>query len=116
MRFAADENFNGRILERLYQLFEDLDIVRVQDTDFYSAPDPAVLNWAAQEERIILTHDVQTLVNDAYERIKQGLPMPGVVLVPNTLAIQLAVNDLEIAIGAGQPEDFKDRVTFIPLS
>ncbi len=44
MRFAADENFNGRILERMYQLFENLDMVRIQDTDFYSAPDPAVLD------------------------------------------------------------------------
>lgn len=115
MRFAADENFNGRILDSLCQRFEDLDVVRIQDTDFYSAPDPAVLEWAAQEERIILTHDVQTLVNDAYERIKQELPMPGVILVPNTLAIGIAVNDLEIAIGAGKAEDFADRVTFIPL-
>jgi hypothetical protein len=115
MRFAADENFNGRIVERLCQRFEDLDIVRIQDTDFYGAPDPAVLDWAAQEERIVLTHDVQTLVNDAYERIKQGLPMPGVILVPNTLAIGLAVNELEIALGAGRPQDFEDRVTFIPL-
>ena len=115
MRFAADENFNGRIVERLCQRFEDLDIVRIQDTDFYGAPDPAVLDWAAQEERIVLTHDVQTLVNDAYERIKQGLSMPGVILVPNTLAIGLAVNELEIALGAGQPQDFEDRVTFIPL-
>lgn len=116
MRFAADENFNGRILERLCQRFEDLDVVRIQDTDFYSAPDPAVLEWAAQEERIILTHDVQTLVNDAYRRIEQGLPMPGVILVPNTLAIGLAVHDLEITIGAGNPEDFRDRVIFIPWS
>jgi hypothetical protein len=41
--------------------------------------------------------------------------MPGVILVPNTLAIGLAVNNLEIAIGAGKAEDFADRVTFIPL-
>jgi hypothetical protein len=41
--------------------------------------------------------------------------MPGVILVPNTLALGLALNDLEIAIGAGQPEDFEDRMTFIPL-
>ncbi len=115
MRFAADENFNGRILERLGQRFEELDVIRIQDTDFYGAPDPTVLEWAAQEGRIILTHDVQTLVNDAYKRIKQALPMPGVILVPNTLTIGLALNDLEIAIGAGQPEDFEDRVTFIPL-
>jgi hypothetical protein len=51
MRFAADENFNGRMLERLCQRYEDLDIVRIQDTDFYGAPDPAVLDWAGQEER-----------------------------------------------------------------
>ncbi|HVO68823.1 MAG TPA: DUF5615 family PIN-like protein [Aggregatilineaceae bacterium] len=115
MRFVADENFNGRILERLHQEFEDLDVVRIQDTGLYGAPDPAVLEWAAQEGRIILTHDVQTLVSDAYERIKQELPVPGVILVPNTLAIGLALNDLKIAIGAGQPEDFEDRVIFIPL-
>ena len=76
MRFVADENFNGRILERLCQRFKDLDIVRIQDTDFYGAPDPAVLDWAAQEERIILTHDVQTLVNDAYEMEDMNLGAP----------------------------------------
>ena len=84
MRFAADENFNGRILAGLHQRFEDLDIVRIQDTDIYSADDPVVLEWAAHQERIVLTHDVRTLVRDAYERIEQGLPMPGVILVPTT--------------------------------
>jgi hypothetical protein len=44
MGFAADENFNGRILERLGQRFEELDVVRIQDTDFYGAPDPTVLD------------------------------------------------------------------------
>jgi hypothetical protein len=115
MRFAADENFNGRILETLRQQFENLDVVRIQDTAYYGAPDPAVLEWAAQEERIILTHDVQTLVKYTYERINQGLPMPGVILVPNTLAIGLALNDLEVIIGSGRSEDFENQVTFIPL-
>lgn len=81
----------------------------------YEAPDPAVLEWAAQEERILLTHDIQTLVNDAYVRVEQGLPMPGVILVPNLLAIGQALTDLEIAIGAGNPEDFADQVTYIPI-
>jgi hypothetical protein len=73
------------------------------------------LEWAAQEGRIILTHDVKTLVNDAYTRIEAGLPMPGVILVPSTLPVGHALRDLEIAIGAGNPEDFADQVTFIPL-
>ena len=74
-----------------------------------------MLQWAAKEERIILTHDVQTLVGDAYARVEQGLSMSGVILVPETLAIGKALDDLEVAIGAGRPDDFKDRVTFIPL-
>ena len=116
MRFAADENFDGNILKELRKRFPDLDIVRVQDTEMYRVPDPAVLEWAAREERILLTHDVQTLVGDAYVRVEKGLPMPGVILIPATLAIGKALDDLEVTIGAGRPDDFKDRVTFIPIS
>lgn len=115
MRFAADENFDGNILKELRKRFPYLDIVRIQDTKMYQASDPVLLEWAAKEERIILTHDVQTLVGDAYDRIEKGLPMPGVILIPETLAIGEALNDLELAIGVGSPDDFKDQVTFIPL-
>ena len=116
MRFAADENFDGKILKKLRLLFPDLDFVRVQDTEMYQQPDPAVLEWAALENRIILTHDVQTLVGDAYARVEQGLPMAGVILVPETLAIGNALEDLELLIGASEPEEFSDRVMFIPLA
>lgn len=116
MRFAADENFDGKILKKLRLLFPDMDFVRVQDTEMYKQPDPIVLEWAAQEKRIILTHDVQTLVGDAYARVEQGVPMPGVILVPETLGIGKALEDLELLISASDPEEFPDRVTFIPLS
>ncbi len=115
MRIAADENLDGKIFKALRKRFPELDLVRVQDTELYQASDPAVLEWAAQENRIVLTHDVQTLVGDAYARVEQGLPMPGIILIPTTMPIGEALNDLEIAIGAGEPDDFVDRVTFIPL-
>lgn len=115
MRFAADENFDGTILKELRKRLPELDIVRVQDTIMYQAADPAVLEWAAQEERIIFTHDVQTLVGDAYARVEQGLPMPGVILIRETLAIGPALDELELVIGAGELDDFRNRVTFVPM-
>lgn len=115
MRFAADENFNGKILDHLIGRLPDLDIVRIQDTVMYQAPDTAVLAWAAQENRILLTHDVQTLVNDAYLRVKQGQPMPGVILVASTIPIGQALADLEMVIAAGQPHDFESQVIYIPM-
>jgi hypothetical protein len=39
----------------------------------------------------------------------------GVFLIPETLAIGEALADLELAIGAGNPDDFRDRVTFIRM-
>lgn len=115
MRFAADENFDGGIFKQLRKRIPDVDIVRVQDTEMYQSPDPVLLEWAAREQRIILTHDVQTLVGDAYARVAQGLPMPGVILVSDTLGIGPALDDLELAIRAGKPDDFTNRVLFVPM-
>lgn len=43
LKLAADENFDGRILRGLLRALPDLDVVRVQDTELASAPDPEVL-------------------------------------------------------------------------
>lgn len=55
------------------------DIVRVVDVGLKGATDPLVLAWAAEAERILISRDRATLTGFAYERINQGLPMPGVV-------------------------------------
>ena len=62
LRLAADENFNADIVRGLLRRLPDLDIVRVQDAGLSGADDSAVLEWAAREGRIVLTHDVSTLV------------------------------------------------------
>jgi hypothetical protein len=116
MRLAADENFHGTTLKQLHKRLPVLDIVRVQDTEMYQQPDPIVLGWAARENRIILTHDVHTLVGDAYERINKNLPMPGVIFVPDKFPIGKALEDLEYVLSVGEPEDFENHVIFIPLN
>ena len=63
---AADENFNNDIVRGLLRRKPDLDIVRVQDAGLSGADDPTVLEWAAQERRVLLTHDVSTITHHAY--------------------------------------------------
>jgi predicted nuclease of predicted toxin-antitoxin system len=77
IRFLADENFNGRILRGVRRERPDTDIVRVQDTVIYQAADPQVLEWAAQTGRVLLTHDIETMVGFANERIAADLPCQG---------------------------------------
>jgi predicted nuclease of predicted toxin-antitoxin system len=57
-RFLADENFNNQIVRGILRQSPNIDIMRIQDVDLSGADDPTVLAWAAQEGRIVLTHDV----------------------------------------------------------
>lgn len=60
LALAADENFNNDIVRGLRRRMPELDIVRIQDAGLSGADDPTVLEWAAREGRILLTHDVST--------------------------------------------------------
>ena len=57
VKFAADENFNYDIVRGLQRREPDLDIVRIQEVGLSGVDDPAVLEWAASENRVLLTHD-----------------------------------------------------------
>jgi predicted nuclease of predicted toxin-antitoxin system len=56
LRLAADENFRSAIVRGLRRRNPAIDIVRVQDAGLMSAEDPTVLEWAAQANRVLLTH------------------------------------------------------------
>ena len=82
---AADENFNNDIVRGLLRKKPNLDIVRVQDAGFRGAEDPVILEWAADEGRVVVTHDAATLTYYAYERVRAGLSMPGVAVADDTV-------------------------------
>ena len=115
MKYAADENFNRRILVGLRARLPELDIIRIQDTEMYQAPDPELLEWVATEKRILLTHDVKTIPAYVYERVRLGQPVPGIIEVHDDTPIGQAIDDLEILIGAGTPQDFENQVKYVPI-
>ena len=94
LRLLADENLNNDIVRGLLRQRPDLDIVRVQDVGLSGADDPTVLAWAAQERRVLITHDVSTVTKYAYERIRAGQSMPGVFEVSRAVPIGRAIEDI----------------------
>jgi predicted nuclease of predicted toxin-antitoxin system len=71
-RFLADENFNNQIVRGILRQAPSIDIVRVQDVGLSGVDDPTVLAWAAETGRIVLTHDVATMITFAYQRINNS--------------------------------------------
>lgn len=96
LKFAADQDFNNRIIRGLLRREPGLDLVRVQDAGLRSRDDPSVLEWASNEGRVLLTHDVTTMKAHAYGRISAGLDMPGVFEVSQDIPIGIAIEEILI--------------------
>lgn len=116
MRLLTDENFNGAILRGLVRRLPKLDVARVQDVGLLHADDPTILEWAANNDRILLTHDVATVTQYAYQRVSQGLPMPGVIEVIANAPIGQIIADLELLIVCSEPDEYANQVIYVPLS
>jgi hypothetical protein len=115
LRLAADENFNNNIVRGLLRRKPDADFVRVQDVGLSGADDPTVLEWAAEQGRAVVSHDVSTLRKHAYDRVAAGLKMPGVFEVPNTLGIGRAIDDLLLIVECSLEGEWKGQVRYLPL-
>src|SRR5207248_10975362 len=99
LRLLADENFNGDIVRGLLLRQPDLDMVRVQDLGLAGADDPDILAWAAENNRIVLTHDRATMVDYAYERVAAGEGMPGVFILNDRFPIGQAIQETLLMVG-----------------
>jgi len=98
LKLLADENFDNTILRGLFRWKPDADILRVQDVALAGADDPTVLAWAAEEGRVLLTHDVSTITKYAYERVEKGYPMPGVIEVRTDAPIGQIIEDILVVL------------------
>jgi len=115
LRLLADENLNKYLLDRLYAAIPDLDVIRVQETEVYQAPDPIILKWAANENRILLTHDINTMPGFAFARVRSGQPISDVIEVALFVPLSSIVEDLVLMLGAGTSKKFTNQVRYIPI-
>ncbi len=87
IKVMADTNFNRLIVQGLLRRLRDLDIVTAQELGLAEEPDEGILERAATEGRILLTHDKVSIPPLVFERLQRGLSVPGVVIVPQDLPI-----------------------------
>jgi hypothetical protein len=115
LRLAPDENFNNDIIRGLFRRKPNLDLVRAQDVGLSGADDPAILEWAARQGRVLVTHDVTTLSKHAYERVAAERAMPGVFEVSMSLPVARAIDDLLLIVECSFDGEWEGQVRYLPL-
>lgn len=117
VKLLADEDFNNRIVRGLRRRQPQFDIVRVQDvlTREERDDDRKVLEWAAAEQRVVLTHDVTTMRSYAEARVAAGLSMPGVFEVSQDLPIGQAIEEILLLAECSLEGEWEGQIRFLPL-
>jgi predicted nuclease of predicted toxin-antitoxin system len=115
LRLAADEDFNGRIVRGVLRRLPRLDLLPVHEAGLSGADDRKVLEFAAREGRILLTHDASTMPRQAYERVTAGLPMPGVVICGQHIPIRQVIEDIVLLAECSDVGQWHGQVIYLPL-
>ncbi len=115
LRFVADENLDHAIVRGLLRRRPDLDIVTVYQAGLSGTDDASLLDWAAQEGRILLTHDVATMTRYAYERVQAGQKMPGVFEIGRDVLLSRAIEDLLLLAECSLEDEWQGQVRYLPL-
>lgn len=110
-----DENFNQRILRGLKRRIPNLDYLVAQESGLSGALDPDVLAWAAERNRVLVTHDLKTIPRFASERVAASLSMSGVIAVDDDLPIGQVIEELTIIVTCSETVDWENQVVYLSL-
>jgi hypothetical protein len=115
IRFIADEDFNGRIVRGLLLRNRNLDLVRVQDAGLSGASDEKLLEWATDNNRIVLTHDIRSMPRHVTDRLNGGLSVPGVLIVDDLAPIGICIEELLIIDECSTADEWRNVILYVPM-
>ncbi len=114
VKFLADANLDMRIVEGVCRRENSLDFQTSHAAALHAKPDEEVLRIAAESGRVLVTHDQRTMPA-VFGRFLTSNHCPGVLIVPQSLGINLAVEDLLLVWLISDPEDWHNRIAYLPF-
>ena len=114
IRFQADADFNHIVVAAVLRRLPQADFRTAIAGGLAGLTDLEVLAVAARDGRILLSHDQTTMPRHFGEFI-QTSACPGVIIVPQTLAVRDVVDSLILISAATQPEEWINRIAYLPI-
>jgi len=77
--------------------------------------DRAVLALAAQSHRVLVSHDLGTMPRHFRAYRDAGNHSPGVILIPQSMHIGTAIEELVLIWLASDQSEWADRLVWLPI-
>src|SRR5262245_43833127 len=112
--FQADADLNEEIVSGVIRRVPEVDFQTAGEANLRGLPDEEVLAVAAQENRILVTHDRRTMPQH-FANFIAGQSCPGVFVVPQNLSVSTAIDELVLIWTVSDSEDWANLIVDIPL-
>lgn len=114
-KFLADHDLNEQIIVGTLRRASTVEFRRVRELGFAERPDAFLLNYAAEQGVLIVSHDVNTMPAAAYQRMANGRTIAGLLMVPQISPIGPVIDNLLLIWSASEAEEWENQVVFLPL-
>jgi predicted nuclease of predicted toxin-antitoxin system len=113
-RFQADADLNQIIVVATVRLEPSIDFQTAGAAGLAARNDEEVLDVAARDGRLLVTHDQKTMPRHFAEFITRATS-PGLLVIPQHLSVATVVEDLRLIWFITEAEEWINRVSFLPL-
>ena len=114
IKFLADENLRRAIVLGLRRREPSVSFVQAYEAGAAGKDDLPVLQIAAEQNRILVSHDLKTIPQHFGHFIAQQAS-PGVILIPQKLPLSTAIEQLVLIWLASEAEEWVNQIRFLPL-
>ena len=114
IRFQADADLDHGIVLAVRRREPAIDFASASDSAIAGLTDPEVLEVAAQQGRVLVTHDRRTMPGHFRDRIAGGETSPGVFLVSQFEPIGPVVETLLLVWTVSTPAEWRNQIRHLP--
>lgn len=114
-KYQADANLHFEIVLGVLRREQSIDFQSAQEGLPEGLADPEVLLFAASQNRILVSHDVNTMPRHFRDFMATRGSSPGVILISQEVPLQKAIEDLVLIWAASDQSDWRDRISWLPL-
>lgn len=114
IRFQADNDLKFGIVKAVRRREATVDFVSAQEAGLDGVPDAMLLDRAAAEGRVLVSHDRRTMIDHFRDHLAAGKSSPGLLIVSQGSAIGDVVEALLYVWALSDPEELRDQVYYLP--
>jgi len=114
IRFQADADLRYTIVKAVRQQEPSIDFASAVESGLEGVSDSEILERAASEGRIVVTHDRRTMLAYFRDRLEAGKSSPGLWVVSQGAALGSVVSAIVLAWSASEPSEWRDQVHHLP--